>query len=239
MKKLVKSLMVVAVINLIAVLAGVGWVFASGRVDKQRAMDVVDMFGETTAGRDMRLKTEEAEAAAAIAEAELDLPELAMNADELNSIRLQMTQIDRARLERMQREINDLQNTLKRDRALLASEREDFEKLRDSFNAMRERLKTIEGSDQFNKSLAVLKTGKPKDSMAMLGVLIEDGKREQVVSYLSALGSGIRTDVISEFVKAGEAELAAGLLESIRMRGQETTLTDATTDDNTANTLNP
>ena len=239
MKKLIKALMVVAVLNLLAVLAGVGWVFASGRVDKQRTMDVVEMFTETTAGRDARIKAEEAEAAAALEGQEKDLPELAMNADELNDVRLQLTQIDRARLERMQREITDLQNTLKRERALLASERTDFETQREAFEAMRERLAEIEGSDQFNKALSIIKESKAKDSKAMLSVLIDQGKREQVVTYLSALSPGIRTEVMAEFVKAGEAELAAGLLESIRMRGQETALTDASTDDNTANTLIP
>ncbi|MDF1868761.1 MAG: hypothetical protein P1U30_00090 [Phycisphaerales bacterium] len=239
MKKLTKALMVVAVLNLIAVLAGVGWIFASGRVDKQRVLEVVDMFEETTDGRDARIKAEEAEAAAAVAAEEVDLPQLAMNSGELNNIRLQLTQIDRARLERMQREITDLQNTLKRERALLASERTDFEAQRTEFEEMRVRIAEIEGSDQFTKSLAVLKESKPKDSMQMLSVLIQQGKREQVVTYLSALSNGIRTEVIAEFVKADEAELAAGLLESIRMRGQETALADGTSDDNTPNTLGP
>lgn len=239
MKKLIKALIIVAILNLIAVLLGVGWVFASGRVDKERVLDVVDMFSETTAGRDLRIKTEEAEAAAALAAEETALPELAMNAGELNDVRLQMTQIDRARLERMQREITDLQNTLKRDRALLAQERTKFESEREAFNAMRERLKIIEGSDQFTKALDVLKGGKPKDSMSMLDDLIEAGKREQVVSYLSALPKGTRTEVIAEFIKAGDSELAAGLLESVRLRGQETALTDASTNDDTADTVNP
>ncbi len=239
MKKLIKALLVVAVLNLIAVLLGVGWVFASGRVDSQRVTEVVDMFSETTTARDQRIKSEESEAAAELAEQDKDLPKLAMNSEELNDVRLQLTQIDRARLERMQREINDLQNTLKRERALLASERTDFEEERSEFEAMRERLKEIEGSDQFNKSLTVLKNMRPRDAKEMLSVLIDDGKREQVVSYLSALGGGITTEVLAEFIKADEAELAAGLLESIRMRGRETSLTDASTDDDTANQLEP
>jgi tetrahydromethanopterin S-methyltransferase subunit G len=239
MKKLIKALLVVAVLNLIAVLLGVGWVFASGRVDTQRVTQVVDMFSETTQARDQRIKAEEAEAAAELVNKEKDLPKLAMNSNELNDVRLQLTQIDRARLERMQREINDLQNTLKRERALLASERTDFQEERSEFKAMRERLKEIEGSDQFSKSLKVLKNMKPSDAKEMLSVLIDEGKWEQVVSYLSALGGGITTDVLTEFIKAGEAELAAGLLESIRMRGQETALTDASTDDDTPDQLNP
>lgn len=239
MKKLIKALTVVALLNLLAVLGGVGWIFASGRVDTQRMTDVVDLFDETTTQRDQRITEEELEAQAATDTQEAELPELAMNSDELNDVRLQMTQIDRARLERMQREINDLQNTLRRERALLGSERADFEKQLEAFEDMRSRLAEIEGSDQFGKSLAVLKESKPKDSKAMLSVLITEGKREQVVSYLSALSTGIRTEVIAEFIKGGEPELAAGLLESIRMRGQETMLTEATADDDPANTLQP
>lgn len=238
MKKLFKALIVVAFLNLMAVLVGIGWIFASGRVDKQRALDVVGMFEETTTMRDARIKGEEAEAKAAQASGEVDLPELAMNTDELNDIRLQLTQIDRARLERMQREIRDLQDTLKRERALLSIERTEFVEQQVAFEAMRARLQEIEGSDQFEKSLSVLKEMKPKDSKETLSVLIEQGKREQVVTYLSALSTGVRTEVMSEFVKAGEAELAAGLLESIRIRGQETALADATSNDNTTNPNN-
>ncbi|MBO6512828.1 MAG: hypothetical protein JJ974_02535 [Phycisphaerales bacterium] len=239
MKKLTRAITVVAVLNLLGVLAGIAWVFASGRVDKQRVLEVVDLFEETTEGRDARIKSEEAEAEAARAAAETDLPELAMNSGELNDVRLQLTQIDRARLERMQREISDLQNTLKRERALLASERVDFEEQREAFEAMRQRLRDIEGSDQFSKALNVLKESKAKDSKEMLNVLIDEGKREQVVSYLSALATGVRTEIIAEFIKADQAELAAGLLESIRLRGQETALTDANTDDNAPDTLGP
>ena len=239
MKKLIKALMVVAVLNLLAVLAGVGWVFASGRADQQRVMEVVDMFEETTMGRDSRVKSEESEAAALLENEERALPELAMNADELNIARLQMTQVDRSRLERMQREISDLQNTLKRERALLSNERLDFETQRAAFDSMRQRLASIEGSDQFGKSLSILKESKAKDSKAMLSVLIAQGKREQVITYLSAMSPGVRTEVMAVFVKDGEEVLAAGLLESIRMRGQETTLTDASTNDNIANLPNP
>ncbi|MFK7758790.1 MAG: hypothetical protein AB8C13_02455 [Phycisphaerales bacterium] len=238
MKKLIKALVVVAFLNLMAVVVGVGWIFASGRVDKQRAIDVVGMFEETTAMRDARIKSEEAEALSELQSSEVELPELAMNTDELNDIRLQLTQIDRARLERMQREIQDLQDTLKRERALLSIERTEFVEQQEAFDAMRARLAEIEGSDQFGKSLSVLKEMKPKDSKETLSVLIEQGKREQVVTYLSALSTGVRTEVMSEFVKAGEAELAAGLLESIRMRGQETALADATSNDNTPNPNN-
>ncbi len=239
MKKLTKAFLIVGVINLIVVLGGIGWIFGTGRVDKQRTLEVVDLFSETTVQRDSRIKTEEAAVAAEIAAQEKELPSLALNSDELNNIRLEMTQIDRARLERMQREIFDLQNTLKRDRARLGSERAEFEAERNAFMEMRAQLNTIEGADQFTKSLSVLANMKPKDAKEMLNVLIEQNKRVQVISYLSAMSTSVRTDVMSEFVKAGDARLAAELLESLRLRGQETAQTDANLNDTTANALNP
>ena len=39
-----------------------------------------------------------------------------------------------------------------------------------------------------------------------------------MITYLSSMKSGVRTGIISEFIKSGEEELAADLLESIRMR---------------------
>ncbi len=226
MKTMIRALTIIAILNLCAILAGVGWLMMTQRMDKARFTDVVDALKETIPQEAARIKAEEAEAARLEAEKEPDLPEVAMSADELNTVRVELTQIDRARLERMQREIRDLRDTLRRERALLASERTDLEKEQADFDAMRERLAEIEGSEQFTKALNSISQMAPKDAMTTLDSLIKQGEIEQVVSYLSSMGDRIRTDVLTQFVKAGQPDLAAQLLESVRTKGLEAARVD-------------
>lgn len=226
MKTLIRALTIIAILNLGAILAGAGWLMLTERVDSTRITGVVDVFKETIPQEEARTKAEEAEIARAKAAEEPQLPEVAMSADELNTVRVELTQIDRARLERMQREIQDLRDTLRRERALLASERADLEQEQADFDAMRARLASIEGSEQFTKALNSISQMAPKDAMATLDTLIERGDLEQVVSYLSAMGDRIRTDVLTQFVKEGQPELAAQLLESVRTKGLQAARVD-------------
>ena len=226
MKTLIRALTIIAILNIGAILAGAGWLMLTQRVDTARLTEVVDSFKETIPQEEARLKAEQAELARIEAEKEPDIPEIAMSADELNTVRVELTQIDRARLERMQREIQDLRDTLRRERALLASERADLEQEQADFDAMRARLASIEGSEQFTKALNSISQMAPKDAMETLDTLIEQGRVEQVVSYLSAMGDRIRTDVLTQFVKAGQPELAAQLLESVRTKGLEAARVD-------------
>jgi len=218
MKKLIKALFVVAIFNLIAVLAGTGWLFSSGRVDKARIMSMTHLFNEPVAVEQAKIKAEEARIAKELAEQEKPLPELALNTEERNKVRVEMTQIDRQRLDRMKREVKDLQATLSRERRLIAQDRKTLSEEKEAFEAMRDRLSGLEGGQQFQKSLASITGMKAKDAKAILSTLLADKKDEEVITYLSSMDDRVRTAIITEFVKAGEEQLAADLLESIRLR---------------------
>ena len=53
----------------------------------------------------------------------------------------------------------------------------------------------------------------------MLLALIGDGSRDEAVGYLNAMQDRARTKIVGELVKSGETELAAELLEELRIRG--------------------
>ena len=91
---------------------------------------------------------------------------------------------------------------------------------------MRDRLAGLEGGKQFKKSLATITGMKSKDAKTILSNLLKDSKKEEVVTYLSSMGDRERTSILTEFVKSGEDQLAADLLESIRLRGLENTPSD-------------
>jgi len=228
MKKLIKAIIIVAILNFIAVVAGMSWLFASGRVDKSRIMNMTMLFNESIVVEEAKIKAQEARIAKELAEQEKPLPALALNADERNKVRVEMTQIDRQRLDRMRREVKDLQATLRRERRLVEQDRLALKSEREEFNQMRDRLTGLEGGRQFQKSLATITGMKSKDAKAILSTLLGENMDEEVIAYLSSMDDRVRTAILTEFVKAGEEKLAANLLESIRLRGLETTTSDET-----------
>ena len=138
-------------------------------------------------------------------------------------MRLEATDVDRQRIERLRREVEDLQRKLRRDQKILDSKANDFKKQKEAFSAMRSRLAAIEGQEQFRKTVDLVNTLKPADAKALLDVLLKEDQEEQVVSYLDALEERARSRIMSEFIKDGQQELAAQLLESLRLRGLEAT----------------
>ena len=221
MKKLTKAIMIVAILNLIAVLGGVGWMLSSGRVSKDRMMEMTSLFQETVAATKAQAMAEQAEIDKELAEQEKPLPAIPLNAEERNLVRVEMTQVDRQRSDRMKREVENLQATLRKESRLIQVRREQLEDEKEEFRKMRQRLAGLEGGKQFKKSLGTLSELKAKDAKVILSKLLEQEKQEEVITYLSSMESGVRTGIISEFIKSGEEELAANLLESIRMRGLE------------------
>ncbi len=228
MKKLIKALFVVGIINLLAVFAGAGWLFSSGRVDKARILRMTELFVEPVEVEQAKLKAEQAKIEKELAEQEKPLPALALNTEERNKVRVEMTQIDRQRLERMKREVKNLQATLRREHQLVEQDRLALEQEKEAFEQMRQRLAGLEGGKQFQKSLASIAGMKPKDAKTILSTLLNDEKTEEVITYLSSMDDRVRTAIMTEFIKAGEEELAANLLESIRLRGIGTTPADET-----------
>lgn len=227
MKILARVVIVMAVLNLAAILAGVGWLIASGRLDMDRARELAGTLGETIAEEDARLAEEQREREAEEAQQKAEeVPEIGMTADELNTVRVELTQIDRDRLERMEREIEDLRATLRRERLLLDQERDEFEDEKQAFRAMRERITANQDDEQFKKALNTLSRMAPEDVMKSLDATIEAGDRAVVVSYLSEMGDRIRKNVLSEFVDDGRPELAAELLDAVRRHGVDTASAD-------------
>lgn len=230
MKSLKRAILVILVLNLLAMLGGVGWLLGTGRVNKARVVDLTRMFDEPVAIEQARMEAEEREEEAAKAARPRPLPEHALNSEERNLVRVEMTQVDMARLERMKREVEDLRASLRNERRSIAVEREALARERAEFESMRERLMAIEGDEQFEKALQTLKGLAPQDASALLTTLLnQENKYEQVISYLSALDTRSRTAIVSEFVQDGQQQLAADLLESLRLRGLETTPADGIT----------
>lgn len=222
MKRIWTVLSVLALANVVALGGFAGWLAQTGRLSVDRLRQVRQMFAETVAMEQARLDAEAKAAADAEAARSRELSGSARNASELVAMRLNATEVDLQRIERLRREVQDLQRMLQRDQTSLDEKVGAFHKEREAFNAMRQRMREIEGGDQFRKSLAVLEAVKPTEARDMLSTLLKDGATEQVVSYLNAMDERARAKVLTEFIKAGQPDVAAELLESLRTRGLET-----------------
>ncbi len=220
MRTLIRIVGVMAVVNLLAILGLTGWLFTQGRLDRERVLELTAIVGETPRDRADRIESARLEAEAANAPRPLADGDTA-TADQRNQTRVELTMIDRERLERLQREVRDLQIQLRQQRQMLESERAQFEQDKLAFQAMRDRLYAIDGAEYFRKSLEVLNEMKPADIRPVFNSMIGEGKTEEVICYLAAFDELHRAKVITEFVKGGEVDLAAGLLESLRTRGLE------------------
>jgi hypothetical protein len=225
MKTLLTAIGVIAVANLIALLGFAGWLASTGRVDRARMNKVREMFSETVASQTAREAAEvaQAEADAKTAEQAKKDARPPITASEQLSARVEATEIDRQRAERLRREIADLQRSLAERETQVNKRAAEIDKDKTAFEKMRAGIAASEASAQFKKTLSTLEGLKPAEAKKTLKeVLSGDPVKgiDQVVSYLNAMEDRARTKVMAEFIKE-DPKLAADLLERLRMRGTE------------------
>jgi len=211
---------VLALANMLAMLGFVGWLVGTGRLDESRFNEIREKLGETIEAEEARLETEERQAAreaeAAKEEERALIPPITA-ADRLRNEEA-ASEVDRQRLERLAREVRDLQSTLVRERRLLDERVEAFEAEKQQFEAMRSRIREIEGQDQFQKAVSHLQAQRPDTARDILQALMAEGDVEQAVSYLNAMGGRQAAKIIGAF---DDPAVAADLLERLRTRGTE------------------
>lgn len=212
----------IALANMIAIVGFVWWLHFSGRLDMDRVESVRAMLSETIVEQNSR----ELEAAAQAEQASIDAAEIErlsgppVSAQDALALRMATSEIDLQRLQRLRGEVDDLKATLARERRMFDRDRAAFEADRTEFEEMREEIAEIEGDAQFAKSVEVLDTLKSAEAMEVLAELYATDP-VQVVTYLDAMDSRARANVIREFNKDGQTDMAAGLLEALRLHGLE------------------
>lgn len=224
MRTIWNALSVMAVANLVALLGIVGWLVAGGRIDRDRVQRVRETFVETVAQEQERAARDEAaraaEAAAAAEEQRKKEGSPVPFADAMD-MRIQRNADEEQRLERLRKEITQMQQSIAREQRKIDADLLLLEERESSFAALREQIKETEGNKQFRKSVSVLEALDAADAMNALGEILRAGDVEQVVAYLNSMQDRKRAAVVSEFIAAGQSDVAADLLERIRKRGVE------------------
>ncbi|QYK46858.1 MAG: hypothetical protein KF838_08675 [Phycisphaeraceae bacterium] len=224
MRTIWNALSVMAIANLIALASIVAWLVVGGRVDRDRVQRVRETFVETVAEERLRLEQEEAERQAtelaAIEEARKKEGSPVPFADAMD-MRIQRNADEEQRLERLRKEISLLQAAIAREQRKIDSDLEALEVREKAFAAMREQIRLTEGNKQFRKAVSVLESLDAADAMAAMAEMLRSGDPEQVVAYLNAMQDRKRAAVLTEFIAAGQQQVAAELLERLRTRGSE------------------
>lgn len=225
MKTFLIAIAVIAVANLLALLCVGGWLVGTHRVDRARLEKIRELFTETTSTQAAREAAEKAkiEADQKAAEQAKKDARPAMTASEQLAARVEATEIDRQRADRLRREVSDLQKSLAEREARVEQAKTELAKQRTDFEKMRSEIAAAESSAQFKKTLTTLEGLKPDQAKKTLKeVMTADPAKgvDKVVGYLNAMEDRSRSKVLAEFIKE-DPKVAAELLERLRVRGVE------------------
>lgn len=234
---------VLAIANLFAIGSFVGWLGASGRLDRERFDDLKQMLAETPQEREDRLTTEVAEEEQREDEVQQlrdqveRLMTSPMTAEELVALQQEAAMAADQRMTRAMRELEDLRDLLARERQETDRLAEAIEMQRAAFEARITERDKLVGQQQFRTAVDALQGQRAPAARAML-MAMWDGQTEPpegdldgqaiVVEYLRAMEDRQRNKVIAEFAKE-DPTLAAVLLERLRTDGVTPEVADAAT----------
>lgn len=228
MKSLWNAMAIILLVNLLALIAGVGWLRSSGRLDADRVKQVVAMFKPTIA-QQARLEAEAEQVAAQAAQRAEEVARLEAAAKGPANIDTRIADSHRAdelaqqTLARSQREFAALRQRIESDKALLKRRWAQLQQAQEAF-AKRVAQQMQQQKDQdFKRAVAMYENLKGKQAKQMFLKLIAQGQEDQVVSYLAAMELRKASGVLKEFKTDPELAIATMLVEKLRQRGVDLT----------------
>ena len=223
MKTLWRLLSILAIANLLAIAAFVGWLWQTGRMDAQRFELLKTILASSTAEDAARVEEEKV----------LHDESVRVAAEERKLLEAPFTRAEQiAASERFEERAQLAMKTLNDEQARLAEqigEREEAVGVRegalDARRAAWEQAiadeKQRETSEQFKKAVKLLEGMPPKQCKDWILELVSNGKVEQAVKYLDAMSNSKSANLLKAFKTAGEAKTATDLLERLRSLGLE------------------
>ncbi|GIW73667.1 MAG: hypothetical protein KatS3mg103_0189 [Phycisphaerales bacterium] len=241
MRNLWTVVSILAVAHVVAIGGVLGWLGASGRLDRERLSEIKELLAESPEERQARLEQEAAQAQAQqeqieqLQERVRTLTTTPMTAEELVRLQQEAAMAADQRMARAMRELQDLRNLLARERAENDRLAEAIELQRAAFEARIAQRDKLWGQEQFRTAVDTLQGLRPPAAMNVLMAIWEgrtpppqgelDGKAI-VVEYLRAMEGRQRNKVLAEFEEQDPA-LAAILLERLRTDGLSPEIADA------------
>ena len=123
------------------------------------------------------------------------------------------------RLDRLQKDIQNLQGQLALTKRQLAQEQETLETQQKAFEQAVEEQAQLDTDAGFQQTVQMYEKLKPKQVKQMFQDLLNQGQSEQVVDYLAAMQLRKASAVLKEFKSPHEISQATNLLQRLRERG--------------------
>ena len=226
MKTLWTAVTTVLILNVLALIGGIGILYATGRLDGDRVRGIVETLKMTIEEED------EQQALAGQLEEQNRLQ--AVEASRLNAVRHgPVTLADQLKTthdsedtslhiaNRMRRDIADLQRQVEIAKQLIAKQRETLTAEREAFDEMAKRHAEPKDDQDFRHAVAMYEKLKPKMAKQMFIRLLNDNKTQQVVNYLAAMKMRKAAAVLNEFKSPPEIVQATELIQQLRDRGMQ------------------
>lgn len=161
---------IVAVANLLAIAGLLGWLKATDRLSADRARELRRMLSSTITQDAAELEKKKAEDAQAVKEKEAadKAARPPLTAAEKLAARVEATELDRQRLERLKREVEDLQKSVSRDRTEVDGLRTQLTADQKAFDEQVKQVAALASTEQFKKTLDILQSLKPAAAKSLL-----------------------------------------------------------------------
>lgn len=224
MKTLWNVFAIFLLLNVLALAGFIAWLGSSGRLNGERMRGIAKQLSITV--QEERKITEEAAAA------EEEARKKAEAAARLESVskgpvtmgdhlaaQQEKNELAMMRVERMRRDIHDLQKQLETAKGQMTQQRAHLDAQRAAFEkAVKEKAK-VQDDENFQQTVGMYEQLKAKQVKQMFQELINKGQADQVVDYLAAMQQRKAAAVLKEFKSPQDVVQAADLLERLRQRG--------------------
>ncbi|BAM04328.1 hypothetical protein [Phycisphaera mikurensis] len=226
MRTLAAVIVLMVAVHLLAATAGGVWLAASGRLSGERVREAIDLFKPTVAEA-ARAAEAEATLEAETLATQRDLTYLASVSDgpqpleERLAERLSGEQLVLHRLERMREEGDAIGERMAQDRAWVDERLEEIRAREQAVAALLEAERAQRDDADFQRAVATFTALPAKQAKGVAQRLLEEGKAEEVVSWLAAMPLRNRAAVLKAFKSPAEVAVAADLVEALRNAGTD------------------
>ena len=208
MKKLWNLISIIAFVNLLAVLGFGGWLWSSGRMDKEKLREMLAPPPPPVEPAGPEPEPEP--------EANLTPTGVRIDANDRQMRREALS------LRRLQEEKQQLDKVLDQRETKLTSEQEAFAAERAAWEASMDEVKSAKTDEQFNKAVKLLESVPAKQGKELILELVNSEKKDEAVAYLDAMSAFKRSSLLKAFKGEEEMKVATELLEAIRKRTPDT-----------------
>lgn len=226
MKTLWNAFSILLMLHLLAALAMVGWLNATNRLDRDRAVQAYELFKPTLAEEEVKIEKIEELAAQNREQVEREsyLEQVAAGpttiADRL-STEERDTDVALHRAQRLEREVRSVQALLENAKELLAKKRKEFDTERQAFDKKVAQMTQRRRDEDFQRAVSTVEKLKPEQAKQFLQELLVQGKKDEVVEYLATMELRRSAAVLRKFTSPDEITTAAALIQGVRDRGIE------------------